>query len=159
MSSISVPLTKCVENSTTTSWICPQYVVIHRLPHITINNQEPKWIWHRFAHWPQGAIYHFNPFAGFLFQRRPKLRPKPCDCGTFVREAKGSIQNMHYCKWHLANNIIIIHSCALLLFGWAAFRLQPCLEEIQRDLPVRLHVLSSTEPIWQRITTATRAYQ
>lgn len=63
---------------------------------------------------------------------------------------------MHYYKWHLANNIIIIHSCALLLFGWAAFRLQPCLEEIQRDLPVRLHILSSTEPIWQRITTATR---
>lgn len=63
---------------------------------------------------------------------------------------------MHYRKWHLANNIIIIHSCALLLFGWAAFRLQPCLEEIQRDLPVRLHILSSTEPIWQRITTAAR---
>lgn len=46
-------------------------MVIHHLPHITVNNKDPKWIWHRFAHWPQGAIYHFNPFAGFYFHSVP----------------------------------------------------------------------------------------
>lgn len=81
MNSVLVPLT--------TSWICAQYVLIRSLLPITINNsQPPKWIGNGFAHWPQGAIYHSNPFAVFasdqawnaetVAQRANGQDPKTC---------------------------------------------------------------------------------
>lgn len=66
--------------------------MIRRLPHITINNQDPKWIWHRFARWPQGAIHHFNPFAGFYFHSVPNSGRNPATAGHLYGKLKAASQ-------------------------------------------------------------------
>lgn len=160
--SILVRLAMCLEISTATLCKWPYWFDLptisgsaHCIPHWSINYLYPTWplIWHWSAYWTLGAIHlllyllDFIPKAqnhstntatlqDFLFWKL-KAISKTCIIGTDTSLTISSLfTHSHY---------------FCLVEQWSNF--SPAGGDTVHDLPLRHHILTSRELIWQHITT------